>query len=226
MAKISRLIINRDLNGSIRLLVDEGMPDDNKKILDKLAKDMTNVLGERIPSTNKVIYEPDLDDIIKAIPCFIMLDFPKVTIADRLLGETDWGNILPVSNGTHRIVFYSIKGGVGRSTALAVTAWVLAEEGKKVLVLDMDLESPGISRSLLASVKSPMHGIVDWLVEDLLNNGDIVFPNIFSLSDLSRNGEIFIVPSYGKDPGEYISKIGKVWMPKYASFNIKEQWQS
>lgn len=42
--------------------------------------------------------------------------------------------------------FYSYKGGVGRSMALAnVAAW-LAEQGKKVLVLDWDLEAPGLER--------------------------------------------------------------------------------
>jgi hypothetical protein len=171
------------------------------------------------------MYEPFLDAIIKNVPCFNLGKFSnmKVTVADRLLGETNWGNIVSPEPGTCRIVFYSIKGGVGRSTALAVTAWALAEEGKKVLVMDMDIESPGISRSLLSPDKAPMYGIVDWLVEDLIDNGDMIVSNIFSVSELSRNGEILVVPSYGKNPGEYISKLGRVWMPKING-SSRELW--
>jgi cellulose biosynthesis protein BcsQ len=42
--------------------------------------------------------------------------------------------------------FYSYKGGVGRSMALANVAALLANSGKKVLVVDWDLEAPGIER--------------------------------------------------------------------------------
>ncbi|WP_239393455.1 TIR domain-containing protein [Frankia sp. CiP3] len=42
--------------------------------------------------------------------------------------------------------FYSFKGGVGRSMCLAHVAWILASNDKKVLVVDWDLESPGLHR--------------------------------------------------------------------------------
>ena len=226
LQNIDKLIINRDLNGRIRLLADENTTTNNKKIINGIAESMAYILGDRIPNKERVMYESYLDEVIKNAPYFSLTGFNNVIIADRLLGETNWGNILPINNKSHRIVFYSIKGGVGRSTALAATAWALAEEGKKVLVVDMDLESPGITSSLLPPEKSPMYGIVDWLVEDLINNGDIVFSNIFSLSDLSRNGEIFLVPSYGKNPGEYISKIGRAWMSNYISPENRELWQT
>ena len=41
--------------------------------------------------------------------------------------------------------FYSYKGGVGRSLALLNVAYTLAGRGRHVLVVDMDLEAPGIS---------------------------------------------------------------------------------
>ena len=44
------------------------------------------------------------------------------------------------------ITFYSFKGGTGRSMAVANVAWILASNGKRVLVLDWDLESPGLLR--------------------------------------------------------------------------------
>ena len=41
--------------------------------------------------------------------------------------------------------FYSYKGGVGRSLALMNVAYTLAGRGRHVLMVDMDLEAPGIS---------------------------------------------------------------------------------
>src|SRR5262245_25984143 len=42
--------------------------------------------------------------------------------------------------------FYSYKGGVGRSLAMAWVAQVFAERGLRVLVVDFDLEAPGLER--------------------------------------------------------------------------------
>lgn len=60
------------------------------------------------------------------------------------------------------VVFFSHKGGVGRSTALVATALNLARRGRKVVAIDLDLEAPGLSTVLLNSDPSP--GLVDWLV--------------------------------------------------------------
>lgn len=44
------------------------------------------------------------------------------------------------------ITFYSFKGGVGRTLALANVGVVLAQNGHRVLVVDFDLEAPGLTR--------------------------------------------------------------------------------
>ncbi len=46
------------------------------------------------------------------------------------------------------VTFYSYKGGTGRSMALANVAWILAANGKRVLLIDWDLEAPGLHRYL------------------------------------------------------------------------------
>ncbi|MGW3206833.1 FxSxx-COOH system tetratricopeptide repeat protein [Streptomyces sp. NPDC001135] len=43
------------------------------------------------------------------------------------------------------VTFYSYKGGTGRTMALANTAWIMASQGKRVLVVDWDLEAPGVA---------------------------------------------------------------------------------
>ena len=42
------------------------------------------------------------------------------------------------------ITFYSYKGGTGRSMALANVSYLLASWGYKVLLVDWDLEAPGL----------------------------------------------------------------------------------
>ena len=44
------------------------------------------------------------------------------------------------------VTFYSYKGGAGRTMALANVAWILASNGKRVLVVDWDLDSPGLHK--------------------------------------------------------------------------------
>jgi cellulose biosynthesis protein BcsQ len=44
------------------------------------------------------------------------------------------------------VTFYSYKGGVGRSMGLANIAVLLAQRGQRVLVIDWDLEAPGVER--------------------------------------------------------------------------------
>jgi MinD-like ATPase involved in chromosome partitioning or flagellar assembly/WD40 repeat protein len=51
----------------------------------------------------------------------------------------------PPANGKF-ITFYSYKGGTGRSMMLANVAWILASQGRRVLMLDWDLEAPGLYR--------------------------------------------------------------------------------
>lgn len=42
------------------------------------------------------------------------------------------------------LTFFSYKGGVGRTTSLALTATFLARKGKSVFVIDCDFEAPGL----------------------------------------------------------------------------------
>ena len=49
------------------------------------------------------------------------------------------------ATGSGRITtFYSFKGGVGRSMALANVAFMAAMNRQRVLVMDWDLEAPGL----------------------------------------------------------------------------------
>lgn len=70
--------------------------------------------------------------------------------------------------------FYSYKGGVGRTLALANVACVLAREGKRVLLVDFDLEAPGLVTLPEFEGAAAQPGIVD-LIEAYVV--DRVVPN-------------------------------------------------
>ena len=59
--------------------------------------------------------------------------------------------------------FYSFKGGVGRSMALVNSAIALASGGRKVLVVDFDIEAPGLDTFDLLKTSSEKPGLVDFV---------------------------------------------------------------
>ena len=97
----------------------------------------------------------------------------KLRILERHLTKSGWFEAPPEPPWKLRtrhepaiVLFYSFKGGVGRSTALAATALHFASLGGGVVVLDADLDAPGVA-SLLAGhdgATAPW-GIVDYLLE-------------------------------------------------------------
>jgi MinD-like ATPase involved in chromosome partitioning or flagellar assembly len=62
------------------------------------------------------------------------------------------------------VTFYSFKGGTGRSMALVNVAAELASRGRKVLIVDFDLEAPGLDTFRLKKPKSTYEGIVDFVL--------------------------------------------------------------
>jgi MinD-like ATPase involved in chromosome partitioning or flagellar assembly len=67
------------------------------------------------------------------------------------------------------ITFYSYKGGTGRSMTLANVAWILASQGKRVLVLDWDFEAPGLHRYLYPFLADKdlitSEGLIDFVIK-------------------------------------------------------------
>jgi hypothetical protein len=92
------------------------------------------------------------------------------------------------------------------------------------MVVDLDLESPGLSSALLPEERRPSFGITDWLVEDLVDNGDAVIADMLATSTLSHDGEIVVIPAHGRNPGEYVAKLGRVWMSKMTPEGQRESW--
>ncbi|UHC16549.1 AAA family ATPase [Methylobacterium currus] len=110
------------------------------------------------------------------------------------------------------ITFYSYKGGVGRTLALANVGHYLALLGKRVLALDFDLEAPGLHYKLIPEIAERRRikfGLIDY-IDDLLNNRPIQ-----SLSDLVVNipllkgaeGQLHLIPAGNAPSPSYWTKL-------------------
>jgi MinD-like ATPase involved in chromosome partitioning or flagellar assembly len=112
-----------------------------------------------------------------------------------------------------RVVFYSYKGGVGRTTALIQTAFQLARQGKRVVLVDMDVEAPGLQALLPPTDKPVDEGLIDYLWErqtcffDEHHQPQIELTNIiYSVKDSQSRRDLFIVPA-GKIGQRYIQRL-------------------
>lgn len=141
----------------------------------------------------------------------------QVLLLDRQIVGQDWlrGRRRERQEGEPpRVVFYGLKGGVGRSTALAMLAYLLARQGRKVLLVDFDLESPGLSGLLLPQEKMAAFGLVDWFIEDGVG-GDVeaVMRDLVVDSPLSEHtsGRIRVAAALGQAETDYLAKLSRIY---------------
>ena len=102
------------------------------------------------------------------------------------------------------VSFYSFKGGVGRTTSMLMTAISLARRGKHVMLIDFDLEAPGIS-GLFPQEYLPKYGLLDFLIEcNTLQSAECEFSideYVYPVGELCQatgaGGDIHVMPAYG-----------------------------
>ncbi len=140
------------------------------------------------------------------------------------------------------VTFYSFKGGVGRSMALINTAGILAGRGFRVLVLDLDLEAPGLSYldpdapDISPEERTPKRrplqlGFVD-LLSDAKEHGEAADLFVLSANEIAerytqpyhlpeelrefKDGSLHIMPA-GKFDGDYAQR--------FDALNLRELYQ-
>lgn len=138
--------------------------------------------------------------------------------------------------------FYSYKGGVGRTSSLVNSAILRAIAGDRVVVLDFDLEAPGVSSyvneiALKNNVKINLDsrpGILDYLY-DAIQHGSIseIKKNAITGEDLGlkMKGSIWFVGAGNITDPEYTKKLGcmnwaKIFEEKHGALlleNLKRQ---
>lgn len=112
------------------------------------------------------------------------------------------------------ITFYSYKGGVGRSLALANIATRLAEFGRKVCLLDFDLEAPGLHYKFSSHFNSVRitKGIVDYIYQ-FSNTGSVpgtINEYSYQFYSSQAKSNITIIPAGSINSSDYWKKLSSI----------------
>lgn len=109
------------------------------------------------------------------------------------------------------VAFMSFKGGIGRTTALASFALQRARIGERVVVIDFDLDAPGVGTLLATDEVGTVApwGVIDYMLERSL--GDVPLQDYmhYSLQEVAGNGSIIVFPA-GRVNDEYLNKLARL----------------
>ncbi len=127
--------------------------------------------------------------------------------------------------------FYSFKGGVGRSMALVNVAFEFASQGKTVLIVDFDLEAPGLQAFLEPYNTKPSRGVVDFITDYRATGAAPDVSNYLYEIDSVASPNLWFMPA-GKSTKDYSSKLNSIdWQKLYEHENgyllfedLKAQW--
>lgn len=130
------------------------------------------------------------------------------------------------------VTFYSYKGGVGRSMALANVAALLSQAGKRVLLVDFDLEAPGLPSYGPFGAAAGLPGVVDYVEQ---YRRDLTAPDAtdFVVECAFGDGKpIWIMPAGDNQSPVYTERLGAIdWNELYQSEqgffmfeDLRQQW--
>jgi tetratricopeptide (TPR) repeat protein len=118
------------------------------------------------------------------------------------------------------VTFYSYKGGVGRTMALANTAHRLSAKGKKVFLLDFDLEAPGLDTFFKEKEQVNRPGLVEY-VADYLDSGRVpalqqFVSEVAPIAGSQSRGRIFCMRA-GRGDESYQERLARLsWKDFYS----------
>lgn len=114
--------------------------------------------------------------------------------------------------GTKVVTFYSFKGGMGKTTALAAAAINLIRQGKNVMMVDMDIEAPGLA-SLFFDENRIDRGVLDYLLEAEIMNAVDIHDYVLDVADPAlieeHYGMLYLMPA-GKVDEHYLQKLARI----------------
>lgn len=215
LAAAGKVVVVRDLFGRLRLAI-ERRPED-PRALAELEAQFAAAAGAFVGGRTLIGAEMLAPDAVFESSDVYTVD--GVAVLERMSMGADWTRQpLPNQGRTPaRATLYGIKGGVGRSLALCAWARHLAKLGQKVLVVDLDLESPGVSSTLLPTEAAPDFGIVDWLVEEAVGNADEELTRLMVSSSpvaAGAAGTVLVAPCGGGvgAADDYLAKLARAYL--------------
>ena len=215
--RIAPVYLVRNLFGRVSITAPDTCETDDsfQGALQLLSRSLHEKLGAHgYPADDAVLFVER--DLLRALEEGAREIRPGVYWVDRLVTGHGWWTVENPSrrDGPMRCTLFAVKGGLGRSTTAAVLARHLAQRGEQVLAVDLDLESPGLASAMLDTATQPKFGVTDWFVEELVGQGDRVLEQMTAAPTWAHDydGSARVVPAHGRDPGEYLAKLGRVYM--------------
>lgn len=133
-------------------------------------------------------------------------DRDRIWIIEKYLTNVYW-NENAINNEKMNLhsklsCYYSYKGGVGRTTTMVMSAIEMAKRGKKIVMIDFDLEAPGVA-SIFPDESISQYGLLDYLIESSVYGDELQIDEyMYPVSDYCHvnqvGGEIYVIPAYGK----------------------------
>src|ERR1044072_4513831 len=131
------------------------------------------------------------------------------------------------------ITFYSYKGGVGRTLALANIAALLSSWGYKVLCIDWDLEAPGLHLYFKKwLIKADQNGLTD-LIHDFIDGNKPDWQDYIVRVNIPNINHLHLMIA-GKQNTLYVKKVQDLdWVSLYENYNLgsfledlRSQWKN
>ncbi|MEQ9831706.1 ParA family protein [Pectobacterium versatile] len=190
------------------------------------------IASDKIKSINDLIDEDDLFD-----------SFKKYNISYEFISNDDYENeeysylfnnekinfglrrsldnlidpsSLDEENDIPILTFFSYKGGVGRTTSLALFSGYYANYGKKIFVVDCDFEAPGLINFFnISQFDNPKSGIVEYLIDSKFHPDLSLDENyIYEVpSTFTGEGKIHLMPAgniFGEDKNYYLEALARL----------------
>jgi tetratricopeptide (TPR) repeat protein/cellulose biosynthesis protein BcsQ len=126
------------------------------------------------------------------------------------------------------VTFYSYKGGVGRSFALANVAVVLSGWGYRVLCVDWDLDAPGLGYYFHPLLESPLDpafagGVVD-AFSDFAGGAPLDLDRfVASVRTPDRQSRFDFIPADSRAPDYFTKAQGLDWSRLYAEHDLGQR---
>lgn len=204
---LSEVTVIRDVYGKLSFLMDntESVPDPDKQDL------ITIFYQEMGPYFSGKIYWKKLSHTLRKIEERPIAK--KAWVCQPTDQESVWSyDEAAGANGKKVITFYSFKGGMGRTTALAAVALTLIRQGKNVMMVDTDLEAPGLA-TLFFDEELIDRGVLDYLIEHEIDDRVPITNYILDVTNpalLEENeGHLFLMPA-GKVDENYLQKLARI----------------
>lgn len=131
------------------------------------------------------------------------------------------------------ITFYSFKGGSGRSLALTNIGAELASTGRRVLLVDFDLEAPGLHTFPDLQPARPSLGVVDFVLDyQSAKQSPNVMSYLYPVPGIGgKGGQLWVMPA-GRCDADYRTQLSRLnWKDLYEYHDgylliedLKAQW--